>query len=294
MSLSRSCVVDKHPKSQNRDTTRRYRTRPNGQSTNQQQFTSSRATSNQPIPPSSFLGLPFHATPEQSPHITKSTPPPRPARNPALTHRPAPHGEGHATPRGGAGSPAPILRFRLPAALPRPPPRRLLRGGARPRPPPPPPAPRGPLRRPLPRRPLPPRARGLPPLARDPDVSLARLRLAHVSVAARPAVAVTISAALKVRVRNPDLFALDYSHLDVDIGYRGKRLGRVTSGGGRAPCRTSTPTCSSTGYASSRTRSTCSRTSLGGPWPSTPSSRSTVTSTCSSSASPSRCAPLEP
>ncbi|KAL6637649.1 hypothetical protein ACP70R_025221 [Stipagrostis hirtigluma subsp. patula] len=67
----------------------------------------------------------------------------------------------------------------------------------------------------------------------DPDVSLARVRLAHVSVAARPAVAVNISAALKVRVRNPDLFALDYTRLDVTIGYRGAPLGTVTSGGGR-------------------------------------------------------------
>ncbi|CAN6309741.1 unnamed protein product [Urochloa humidicola] len=71
----------------------------------------------------------------------------------------------------------------------------------------------------------------------DPDVSLARLHLAHVSVAARPAVAVTISAELKVRVRNPDFLALDYSRLDVDIGYRGARLGRVTSGGGRVRAR---------------------------------------------------------
>ncbi|KAL6894445.1 hypothetical protein ACP4OV_008543 [Aristida adscensionis] len=67
----------------------------------------------------------------------------------------------------------------------------------------------------------------------DPDVSLARLRLAHVSVSARPAVAVNISAALKVRVRNPDLFALDYTRLDVSTGYRGAPLGTVTSGGGR-------------------------------------------------------------
>uniref|UniRef100_A0ACD5WAP6 Uncharacterized protein n=1 Tax=Avena sativa TaxID=4498 RepID=A0ACD5WAP6_AVESA len=71
----------------------------------------------------------------------------------------------------------------------------------------------------------------------DPDVSVARLRLAHISVVARPAVAVNISAALKVRVRNPDLFALDYSRLDIDIGYRGKPLGRVTSGGGRVRAR---------------------------------------------------------
>ncbi|KAF0913128.1 hypothetical protein E2562_020262 [Oryza meyeriana var. granulata] len=71
----------------------------------------------------------------------------------------------------------------------------------------------------------------------DPDVSVARLRLAHVSVSARPSVSVTISAALKVRVRNPDFFALDYSRLDVDIGYRGAPLGRVTSGGGRVRAR---------------------------------------------------------
>ncbi|KAG8044160.1 hypothetical protein GUJ93_ZPchr0043g16393 [Zizania palustris] len=71
----------------------------------------------------------------------------------------------------------------------------------------------------------------------DPDVSVARLRLAHVSVSARPSVSVTISAALKVRIRNPDLFALDYSHLDVAIGYRGAHLGRVTSGGGRVRAR---------------------------------------------------------
>uniref|UniRef100_A0A0D9VXS6 Late embryogenesis abundant protein LEA-2 subgroup domain-containing protein n=1 Tax=Leersia perrieri TaxID=77586 RepID=A0A0D9VXS6_9ORYZ len=71
----------------------------------------------------------------------------------------------------------------------------------------------------------------------DPDVSVARLHLAHVSVSARPSVSVTISAALKVRVRNPDLFALDYSRLDVDIGYRGAHLGRVTSAGGRVRAR---------------------------------------------------------
>ncbi|KAF8681883.1 hypothetical protein HU200_045330 [Digitaria exilis] len=40
-----------------------------------------------------------------------------------------------------------------------------------------------------------------------------------------------------VRVRNPDFFALDYSRLDVDIGYRGSQLGRVTSGGGRVRAR---------------------------------------------------------
>ncbi|KAK3146393.1 hypothetical protein QOZ80_3BG0265520 [Eleusine coracana subsp. coracana] len=71
----------------------------------------------------------------------------------------------------------------------------------------------------------------------DPDVSVARLHLEHVSVAARPAVAVNISAALKVRVRNPDLFGLDYSRLAVDIGYRGAKLGRVTSGGGHVRAR---------------------------------------------------------
>ncbi|WVZ60179.1 hypothetical protein U9M48_010232 [Paspalum notatum var. saurae] len=71
----------------------------------------------------------------------------------------------------------------------------------------------------------------------DPNISLARLRLAHVSVVARPTVAVTISAALKIRIRNPDFFALDYHRLDVSIGYRGAPLGRVTSGGGLVRAR---------------------------------------------------------
>jgi hypothetical protein len=71
----------------------------------------------------------------------------------------------------------------------------------------------------------------------DPEVSVARLSLAHVSVVARPAVAVNISAQLKVRVRNPALFALDYARLDVDVAYRGKAFGRVTSGGGSVAAR---------------------------------------------------------
>jgi hypothetical protein len=41
---------------------------------------------------------------------------------------------------------------------------------------------------------------------------------------------------LKVRVQNPDLFALDYSRLAV-IRYRGAKLGRVTSGRGRVHAR---------------------------------------------------------
>ncbi|KAM3294707.1 hypothetical protein ACQJBY_037534 [Aegilops geniculata] len=71
----------------------------------------------------------------------------------------------------------------------------------------------------------------------DPGVSVARLRLAHVSVVARPAVALNVSAALKARVRNPNLFALGYSRLDVAIGYRGKPLGTVASGGGLVRAR---------------------------------------------------------
>ncbi|TVU45560.1 hypothetical protein EJB05_05049 [Eragrostis curvula] len=125
----------------------------------------------------------------------------------------------------------------------------------------------------------------------DPAISVARLSLEHVSVVARPAVAINISAALKVRVRNPDLFALDYTRLAVDIGYRGSQLGRVTSGGGAsgpARCRTSTPTSTSTAYAWWRTRSTCSRISHGDPCPSTPSPRSRATCDSSSSGSPSR------
>ncbi|GJM96284.1 hypothetical protein PR202_ga13105 [Eleusine coracana subsp. coracana] len=87
-------------------------------------------------------------------------------------------------------------------------------------------------------RPLPPRAGRVLPLARrprrqrGPPSPRARLRRGAPRRGGQH-----ISAALKVRVRNPDLFGLDYSRLAVDIGYRGAKLGRVTSGGGHVRAR---------------------------------------------------------
>lgn len=42
---------------------------------------------------------------------------------------------------------------------------------------------------------------------------------------------------LTVKVRNRDFYSLDYDSLLVAIGYRGKRLGFVTSGGGHVESR---------------------------------------------------------
>jgi hypothetical protein len=67
------------------------------------------------------------------------------------------------------------------------------------------------------------------PAPRRLQLQLARLLLSHVSVVARPAVAVNISAAFKVRVRNPDLFALDYRPRERDgwIGSSGREVDSV-------------------------------------------------------------------
>lgn len=192
---------------------------------------------------SSFLSYAKAHSPQPPPHPHHRRPPPPPTS-------PSPsHGEGAAS--ACAGAPAPLLR--LPATLSGRPrrstPTRTRTSSSSPCGS----AGCGAVPLPLPR-PAPLHARaallaGFLLWPADPDVSVARLRLAHVSVSARPTVRVTISAALKVRVRNPDLFALDYGRLDVDIGYRGAPLGRVTSGGGRvarAPSPTSTPTSAST------------------------------------------------
>lgn len=71
----------------------------------------------------------------------------------------------------------------------------------------------------------------------DPDVSLARIRLHHLRVSALPDLKLDISLSLKVKIRNRDFFSLDYRSIVVAIGYRGKRLGFVSSDGGRIRAR---------------------------------------------------------
>jgi hypothetical protein len=71
----------------------------------------------------------------------------------------------------------------------------------------------------------------------DPTVQLVRLRLNHVRVNSYPGLTLDLSFSLTVKVRNRDLFSLDYQSMAVSVGYRGRELGFVSSDGGRVKAR---------------------------------------------------------
>ncbi|KAL3840902.1 hypothetical protein ACJIZ3_025493 [Penstemon smallii] len=66
----------------------------------------------------------------------------------------------------------------------------------------------------------------------DPELSIVRLRLDRLNFHTNPKVSVDVTLDLTVRVRNIDFHSIDYDSLLVAIGYRGMRLGFVTSDGG--------------------------------------------------------------
>lgn len=43
----------------------------------------------------------------------------------------------------------------------------------------------------------------------------------------RPRVAIDVSMLVRIKVRNGDVYSMDYEELEVGVGYRGKRLGEV-------------------------------------------------------------------
>ncbi|XP_023515526.1 uncharacterized protein LOC111779657 [Cucurbita pepo subsp. pepo] len=71
----------------------------------------------------------------------------------------------------------------------------------------------------------------------DPSLQLVRLKLNGVNVRLLPAVVLDLSFSASVRVRNKNFFSLDYNYLGVSVGYRGRRLGFVSSDGGRVSAR---------------------------------------------------------
>ncbi|GFP88885.1 hypothetical protein PHJA_001032200 [Phtheirospermum japonicum] len=71
----------------------------------------------------------------------------------------------------------------------------------------------------------------------DPDLSVVRLRLDRLHFHTRPKISLDVTMDLTVRVFNKDFYSMDYDSLLVAIGYRGKTLGHVTSGGGRIEAR---------------------------------------------------------
>ncbi|KAB1200591.1 hypothetical protein CJ030_MR0G006892 [Morella rubra] len=73
----------------------------------------------------------------------------------------------------------------------------------------------------------------------DPDIQVTRVRLNHVRVNSSPSLTLDLSFSLSVKVYNRDFFSLDYSSLVVSVGYRGRKLGYVSSEGGRVRARAS-------------------------------------------------------
>lgn len=66
----------------------------------------------------------------------------------------------------------------------------------------------------------------------NPDVNIVRMRMHHVRIHTHPRIAVDVSLDATVRVRNKALYTMNYTSIVVAIGYRGKDLGHVMSGGG--------------------------------------------------------------
>lgn len=71
----------------------------------------------------------------------------------------------------------------------------------------------------------------------NPHLSVVRLRLDRIHFHTRPKISVDITLDLSVKVQNRDFYSMNYDSLLVAIGYRGKRLGYVTSAGGRIKAR---------------------------------------------------------
>ncbi|XP_038878687.1 uncharacterized protein LOC120070868 [Benincasa hispida] len=72
----------------------------------------------------------------------------------------------------------------------------------------------------------------------DPSFQLVRLKLNHVKVhLVPPGVSLDLSFFASLRVRNKNFFSLHYDYIGVSVGYRGKRLGFVSSEGGRVSAR---------------------------------------------------------
>ncbi|KAJ6427410.1 hypothetical protein OIU84_022914 [Salix udensis] len=66
----------------------------------------------------------------------------------------------------------------------------------------------------------------------DPTVKVVRLRLDRIHIHTLPIINVDISLYVTLKVRNVDVYSMDFRSLDVAVKYRGKRLGHVRSGHG--------------------------------------------------------------
>ncbi|KAF5748599.1 hypothetical protein HS088_TW04G00557 [Tripterygium wilfordii] len=71
----------------------------------------------------------------------------------------------------------------------------------------------------------------------DPSIKVVRLQLNHIRVNSSPKITLDLSFSLTIKVRNKNLFSLDYDSLLVSVGYRGRELGFARSQGGKLRAR---------------------------------------------------------
>lgn len=71
----------------------------------------------------------------------------------------------------------------------------------------------------------------------DPKLSMVHLRLDRFSFRTSPLFALDVTLDTTIKIWNSDFYSFDYESLLVTIGYRGKRLGYMTSDGGHIRAR---------------------------------------------------------
>ncbi|KAI3716316.1 hypothetical protein L6452_23571 [Arctium lappa] len=67
----------------------------------------------------------------------------------------------------------------------------------------------------------------------DPYLKVVNLRVDRLKIHASPKISLDITLAVRIKVRNPDVYSLDFRSLNVSVGYRGEQLGFVTSDDGK-------------------------------------------------------------
>ncbi|KAL6539165.1 hypothetical protein OROGR_011814 [Orobanche gracilis] len=73
----------------------------------------------------------------------------------------------------------------------------------------------------------------------DPKLSVVRLSLDRLHFHTTPKISLDVTLDMTIKVWNKDFYSIDYDSMDVAIGYRGRRLGFMSSDGGRIRARRS-------------------------------------------------------
>ncbi|XP_051119045.1 uncharacterized protein LOC127243194 [Andrographis paniculata] len=71
----------------------------------------------------------------------------------------------------------------------------------------------------------------------DPELSIVRVSLDRFNFRISPRISLDVALDVTIRVWNKDFYSIEYDTLVVAIGYRGEKLGQMTSNGGRIRAR---------------------------------------------------------